>query len=130
MTTLSVLIVIKNEEKQIEECLSSVNFADEIIVILDKCTDNSERIVKRFTKNIYIGNWNLEGERRNFGLSKCTKDWVLEIDADERVPDALKKEIDKTIKNSKCDWHKIMVKNFLGKKNLAQGTFFAKMLHF
>ena len=69
MTTLSVLIVIKNEEKQIEECLSSVNFADEIIVILDKCTDNSERIVKRFTKNIYIGNWNLEGERRNFGLS-------------------------------------------------------------
>ena len=63
----------------------------------------------------------MEGERRNFGLSKCTKDWVLEIDADERVPDALKKEIDKTIKNSKCDWHKIRVKNFLGKKIIEHG---------
>ena len=46
MKRLSVLIVINNEEKQIEECLKSVKFADEIVVILDRCTDNSENIVK------------------------------------------------------------------------------------
>ena len=54
MTKLSVLIVIKNEEKQIEECLKTIKFADEIIVILDKCTDNSEKIVKRYTKKILV----------------------------------------------------------------------------
>ena len=54
MTKLSVLIVIKNEEKQIEECLKTIKFADEIIVILDKCTDNSEKIVKRYTKKFLV----------------------------------------------------------------------------
>ena len=54
MKRLSVLIVINNEEKQIEECLKSVKFADEIVVILDRCTDNSEKIVKKVFKKEII----------------------------------------------------------------------------
>ena len=54
MTKLSVLIVINNEEKQIEDCLKSVEFANEIVVILDKCTDNSEKIVKKYTKKNFF----------------------------------------------------------------------------
>ena len=121
MTKLSVLIVIKNEEKQIEECLKTIKFADEIIVILDKCTDNSEKIVKRYTKKIFSGNWKLEGERRNFGLDKCSKSWILEIDADERVPNALRKEIKQIIKYSKKDWYKIKVNNYLGNNIVKNG---------
>ena len=83
MKKLSVLIVIHNEESQIEDCLKTVKFADEIIVILDNCTDNSINIVKKYTKKYFSGNWKIEGDRRNFGISKCTKDWILEIDADE-----------------------------------------------
>ena len=120
MTKLSVLIVIKNEEKQIEECLKTIKFADEIIVILDKCTDNSEKIVKRYTKKIFSGNWKLEGERRNFGLDKCSKSWILEIDADERVPNALRKEIKQIIKYSKKDWHKIN-NNYIGNNIIKNG---------
>ena len=128
MTTLSVLIVIKNEQKQIEECLKSVNFAHEIIVILDKCTDNSEKIVRKYTKKIFKGDWELEGERRNFGLSKCSKSWILEIDADERVTDALEHEIKQVIKFSKNDWHKIKVNNYLGNNivNNGWGAYFGK----
>ncbi len=128
MNNLSVLIIIKNEEIQIESCLKSVNFADEIIVILDKCTDGSERIVRRFTKKYFSGNWNLEGERRNFGINKCTKKWILEIDADERVSDDLKAEIISVIKSSKSDWHKIKVNNYLGKEiiNYGWGAYFGK----
>ena len=128
MNNLSVLIIIKNEEKQIESCLKTVEFADEVIVILDKCTDGSERIVKKFTKKYFSGSWNLEGKRRNFGIKKCTKKWILEIDADERVSDDLKAEIINVIKSSKNDWHKIMVNNYLGKKivNYGWGAYFGK----
>ena len=48
---------------------------------------------KNFTKNIYEGSWELEGERRNFGLKKCTGDWILEVDADEHVTEDLLLEI-------------------------------------
>ena len=53
MSLLSVLIVINNEEKQIEACLETVNFANEIVVILDKCNDNSEKIAKKYTSKLY-----------------------------------------------------------------------------
>ena len=121
MSDLSVLITIKNEERQIERCLKSVNFADEVVVILDKCTDGSKEIVKKFTKNYFSGNWNLEGERRNYGIKKCTKKWILEIDADERVSEELKFEIIGIINSSKSDWHKIRVNNFLGKNVISYG---------
>ena len=64
----------------------------------------------------------LKGQRRNFGIAKCkSKDWILEIDADERVPKKLAKEILETINSSNSDWHKIPVKNFLGKKEIVYG---------
>ena len=48
---LSILLVIHNEEKILEECLNKLNFADEIIIILDNCTDNSKNICLKYTKS-------------------------------------------------------------------------------
>ena len=98
MSSLSVLLVIHNEEKQLKSCLNTINFANEIIIVLDKCNDNSREIAKKFTKNIFSGSWEIEGERRNFGLDKCNSEWILEIDADERVSSKLKYEILNVIK--------------------------------
>ena len=128
MSLLSVLIVINNEEKQIEACLETVNFANEIVVILDKCNDNSEKIAKKYTSKLYKGNWNIEGDRRNYGIKKCKGPWVLEIDADERVSMELKKEIIETITRSSADWHQIQVKNYLGKRvvKYGWGAYFGK----
>ena len=103
MTSLSVLLIINNEEKQLKQCLERVSFADEIIVILDKCTDKSKEIARNYTKKIFSGSWDIEGKRRNFGLEKCKKTWILEIDADERISDELKNEIISKVKNSKYD---------------------------
>ncbi len=76
-------------------------------------------------KKFYCENENcimtIEGERRNFGISKCKCDWILEIDADERIPFNLQKEILKTIKFSKDSWHLIPVNNFIGKKVIRYG---------
>ena len=80
MTSLSVLIVVHNEEKQLESCLKNISFGNELVVILDKCTDKSRQIAKKFTKKIFSGSWEIEGDRRNFGIKKCNCDWILEIE--------------------------------------------------
>ncbi len=128
MKKISALIVVHNEEFQIDKCLRTLDFCDEIVVILDKCTDNSLSIVKKFTNRYFTGNWVIEGERRNFGIEKCTSDWILEVDADERVSLELKSEILNTIKTSKFDWHQIPVENYIDNKlvKFGWGAYFGK----
>ena len=121
MINLSVLIIVHNEEKQLKACLETVKFADEIVVILDKCTDKSKLIAKKYTDKIYEGSWDIEGKRRNYGIKKCNGKWIFEIDADERVPKDLKKEIINVVKKSKNDWHQVDVKNFFGEKIIRFG---------
>ena len=121
MKKISVLLVVHNEEKQISDCLEKLAFSDEIVVILDKCTDNTLKIVKKFTNKYFLGNWEIEGERRNYGIKKCKNEWILEIDADERIDLDLSKEILYTIKNSKYDWHLINVDNYINRKLVTYG---------
>ena len=121
MINLSVLIIVHNEEKQLKACLETVKFADEIVVILDKCTDKSKLIAKKYTDKIFEGSWDIEGKRRNYGIKKCNGKWIFEIDADERVPKDLKKEIINVVKKSKNDWHLVDVKNFFGEKIIRFG---------
>ncbi|MBD23287.1 MAG: glycosyl transferase [Alphaproteobacteria bacterium] len=121
MVDLSVLLIVRNEEKQLEQCLKTIKFAEEIVVVLDKCTDNSKKIAKKYTNKIYEGSWDIEGKRRNYGIQKCNGRWIFEIDADERVPNDLKHEILSVIKSSKKDWHLINVKNFFGRKIIKFG---------
>ena len=125
---LSALIIVHNEGKQLNECLKTISFADEIIVILDKCSDSSEEIAKKFTKNIFRGSWQLEGDRRNYGIKKCSNSWVFEIDADERVPVLLQNEIRKCIDRNIYDYFLIPVNNYIG-KNIVKygwGAYFGK----
>ena len=125
---LSALVTVKNEEKQLKDCLETISFAEEIIIILDKCSDKSEKIAKKFTKKIFKGSWEVEGQRRNFGITRCSSEWILEIDADERVTPALKNEIMHTVLNSKNDWHLIPVTNYVGTKvvKYGWGAYFGK----
>ena len=91
--SISALIIARNEESSIEDALASLNFVDEIVVVLDRSVDKTKEKAKKFTKIIYSGSWTCEGKRRNFGLSKCKSDWILEIDSDEVVSKKLADEI-------------------------------------
>ena len=62
---LSALVVAHNEEDQLAECLASLAFADERVVVLDRCTDGSGDVARGFTDRIVEGAWPREGERRN-----------------------------------------------------------------
>ena len=118
---LSAVISVHNEERQLAECLETLAFADEIVVLLDKCTDGSEDIARRFTDRIVPGNWPTEGQRRNAGIDACQGDWVFEIDADERVTPALADEIRRTLEATNADWHEIPVDNHVGGKLVRWG---------
>ena len=119
--SISAVISVRNEERQLADCLETLAFADEIVVLLDKCTDRSEEIARRFTANVQHGDWPTEGRRRNAGIAACTGDWVFEIDADERVTPELAREIRDVVNTTTADWHEIPVDNYVGARLVRHG---------
>ncbi len=103
------------------DCLASVAFADEVVVVLDRSTDGSAAIARAAGARVIEGAWELEGERRNTGIEACTGDWVLEVDADERVDAALAVAVRKTIATSAHAWHQVPVDNYVGDRLLRYG---------
>lgn len=91
MATLSVIVITKNEEHNITDCLESVKWADELIVVDDNSEDKTVEIARRFTGRVYVKPWEGFAAAKNFGLQQCTGDWVLWLDADERVSIELRK---------------------------------------
>ena len=101
-TKISVIVITKNEEEVIGECLESVKWADEIIVLDTGSTDKTLEVAKKFGAKIFkypkpeeinYSAW------RNYAFSKASGEWILYVDADERVTPLLAKEIQLTINN-------------------------------
>ena len=118
---LSAVVSVRNEERQLADCLERLRFADEIVVVLDRCDDGSKAIAATFTDRIVESAWDLEGDRRNAAIAACRGEWILEVDADERVPQALAEEIRRTVETSSFDWHEIPVDNYIGNKLVRWG---------
>ena len=123
MTTekLSLLIVAHNEERQIEQCIASGKFADEIVVLLDRSDDSTAEIAARAGAKVIAGNWPDEGDRRTAGIGACTGDWILELDADERVSPMLADEVKAAIRSGNADYYLIPFRNYVGGKWVRYG---------
>lgn len=118
---VSALVVAHNEEARLADCLERLRFAGEIVVVLDRTTDRSEEVARRFTDRILKGAWEIEGDRRNAGIEFCRGPWILEVDADERVDEALAREIADTVQTSAHDFHEIPVDNYVGDRLVRHG---------
>lgn len=118
---LSALVVAHNEEDHLDDCLATLAFADEIVVVLDRCTDRSRDIVVSHGAVIEEGAWEIEGDRRNLGIDTCTGEWILEVDADERVSTALAEEIRRTIARSPFGHFLIPYHNYVGDRLVKHG---------
>lgn len=99
MSSLSVILITKNEQENIRECLESVRWADEIIVVDSGSTDKTVEYTRKYTKKIFEREWQGFGATKNFALSKAKGEWVLSIDADERVTPELATEIQKVVQS-------------------------------
>ncbi|CAN5172908.1 glycosyltransferase family 2 protein [soil metagenome] len=98
MSKLSVVISAYNEEKKIEDCLKSVKFADEIIFVDNTSTDKTVEIAKKYTDKVFTRvNNPMLNVNKNFGFLKASGEWILSLDADERVSSELADEIKKVI---------------------------------
>lgn len=95
---ISAIILTKNETQNIEKCIKSVSWCDEIVVIDDISSDKTLEIAKKHKVKIYSHPLNNNfSSQRNFGISKSKNEWMLFIDADEIVADALAYEISNVI---------------------------------
>jgi|CXWL01.1.fsa_nt_gi glycosyltransferase involved in cell wall biosynthesis len=92
-TKISVIIITKNEAMNIRPCLESVAWADEIIVVDSGSTDDTVAICKELGAQVYVHDWLGFGPQKNRALSYAKNEWVLSIDADERVTPELKMQL-------------------------------------
>jgi glycosyltransferase involved in cell wall biosynthesis len=96
---VSVAIITKNEEERLPDCLKSVSFADEVVVVDSGSSDNTTSVAESFGAEIILEDWRGYSAQKQFAVDQCTHDWVLILDADERVPvetsDVIREELDK-----------------------------------
>ncbi|MDU0200305.1 glycosyltransferase [Paenibacillus sp. MAH-36] len=114
MITISLCMIVKNEEQSLHRCLHSVReVADEIIIIDTGSTDRTKEIASSFTELIYDLTWNDHfAEARNFAFSKATKDYLLWLDADDEFEEAdrlkfiaLKEDLDPSVDSVMMPYH-------------------------
>ncbi|MEN6414730.1 MAG: glycosyltransferase family 2 protein [Veillonellales bacterium] len=98
---LTVLILAKNEEKNIRACIESALFADEIIVIDDFSTDNTANIAQelgaKVVQRAMNGDW---GSQQTFAIQQAATDWIFFLDADERITPELAAEVQAAVKRN------------------------------
>jgi glycosyltransferase involved in cell wall biosynthesis len=120
-SVLSALVVARNEEQRLGACLETLRFADEIVVALDRTTDRSAEIARSFGARVIEGAWTLEGDRRTAAAAQCRGDWIIEVDADERVTRGLAAEIRQVIATAGDEYFLIPIANYVGDKFVRHG---------
>ncbi len=112
--SISAVLVVKNEEKNIARALKSLNFVDEIIVFDMQSTDQTQKIAKQFTEKVFTTpqDFGYADPARNLALSKASGQWLLVLDADEEIPNTLAKKIKSLITLDDSDVY------FLARNNL------------
>lgn len=124
---VSAVVLTKNEEKNIVDCLETLVWCDEILVIDDNSEDRTVEIAQKMEAKVFAHSLNNDfSKQRNFGLSKAKGEWVLFVDADERVSTELRKEISDAIssriwrKQNLCGFY-IKRRDFMWGKELKHG---------
>jgi glycosyltransferase involved in cell wall biosynthesis len=99
MGRVSVTIIAWNEEERLRACLESVSWADEIVVVDAESTDKTVPLAREFTDKVSVRPWPGFAVQKNFALDQATGDWILSVDADERVTPELREKIGAIVKD-------------------------------
>ncbi len=113
MPQLSVIIIALNQEANIGDCLASVSFADDIVVVDTGSTDRTVELARAYTDRVLTTDWQGFGRTKNYALDQARGDWVFSLDTDERVPPALQAEILATVAaDGPLDGYRVARKNY------------------
>jgi glycosyltransferase involved in cell wall biosynthesis len=115
---LSVVLITRDESENIGACLDSVAWADEIVVLDSGSGDDTVAICKRYTQNVRVSaDWPGFGPQKNRALDLASGDWVLSLDADERVTPALRAEIEAVLAAPQADAYELpRLSTYLGQE--------------
>ena len=119
--TISLCIITKNEERFLEQCLSSVkDIVDEIIIVDTGSTDNTKNIAKKYNAKIFDFEWVDDfSAARNESLKYATKDWILVLDADEVLDEEGLKKIKELVNNKENGAFLLLQKNYTNEASIA-----------
>lgn len=120
---ISAVIITKNEETMIKGCLESVKWADEIIVFDNLSTDKTVEIAREYTKRVYSEKVDNFSDHRNKAIAQAHGDWVLFVDADERVTKQLREELPGLMQNGDYAAFAISRRNFIFGEEVSYGDF-------
>lgn len=113
---ISVVVIVKNEEKRLGACLESVRWADDIVIVDDMSTDKTVEIARRYTDRVFQRKMDNEGVHRNYAYSLAKNEWVLSLDADEVITSELKEEIGRIVKDDREHVvFAVPLRNYIGK---------------
>jgi len=91
--SLACVVITKNEEANIRDCLESIRWADELIVVDAESRDRTAELARTSGAKVWVRPWPGFGLQKNFGMAQASSDWILILDADERVTEELRGEI-------------------------------------
>jgi glycosyltransferase involved in cell wall biosynthesis len=113
MPRLSVTVIALNQEANIGPCLESVSFADEIVVVDTGSRDRTVELARTYTDRVLSAPWQGFGRTKNYALDQARGDWVFSLDTDERVPPALKDEVQAVVRaDGPLDGYRVPRKNY------------------
>lgn len=122
---LSVVILTKNEASRISDCVRSVAWADEVLVIDDESSDDTVRIAESLGARVLRRRMDIEGRHRNWAYDQAKHDWILSLDADERVTPALAQEIHALFSaGAPFETYAIPRRNYIGDRWIRHGGWY------
>lgn len=122
MNKISAVIIAINEENQIGECLESVSWCNEkVIVVDDRTTDQTAQVARQFTDKVYVNKLLDIASQKNYALEKASNEWILSIDADERVAPSLAEELQRVLEKPQCGGYYIPFHTYIGSRRLRFG---------
>ncbi len=104
MEKVSVYVLTFNNERTIERCLTSLQWADELVIVDSYSTDRTVEICRRFTSRLSQRKWTNHQDQYQYAADKTANRWVMFVDADEEVPPELAREIREELKASNGQW--------------------------
>lgn len=113
-TKISAIVNTYNEEENIQKCLDSLTWVDEIVVVDMYSSDKTVEICKTYTDKVhFFKNVGYVEPARNFGINNADGEWIIILDADERIPEGLRKKIIEMVEKDEFDYIVLPWKSFI-----------------
>jgi glycosyltransferase involved in cell wall biosynthesis len=125
-TPVSVVILAKNEASRIRDCIDSVRWAAEVLVVDDESTDETVRLAESLGARVVHRKMDIEGRHRNWAHTQATHEWVFSVDADERVTPELAQEIQGILGTGapSHDTYAVPRRNYIGDRWMRYGGWY------